>query len=373
MLSDFLWEAGSQIVLQAGKLRYMSNGQVSVPMIVRSGMGVVKNAGPHHSGSYHPVWANAPGLIVVIPSTPADAKGLMKTALRASDPVLFFDHKSLMSTKGPVPVGEHFVPFGVANVVREGRDLTIVSCGLMLHRSLDAAERLANEGISCEVIDLRTIVPLDVETIVASVAKTGRLLVVDEGYAMCGVGAEIAAAVMEQAFDELDAPVGRLHIDPVAHPFSPTLENAVVPSVETIAAAANGVLAGKPPVPLRAVANVARSPRPATAPVVATPAPATPKAAAPFAPAAPAKPSKTGKGNVPILVPNMDLTITEVTVVQWLKKLGDAVRAGEALAEIETDKAVSQIESPADGTLVEILVAAGSNAALGAQVGTLQS
>ena len=125
--------------------------------------------------------------------------------------MIFLEHKSLLAVKGPVPVGEHYIPFGQANVVRAGDDLTIVSCGLWLRRSLEAAEQLAAQGISCEVIDLRTIVPLDVETIVASVRKTGRLLVVDEAYAMCGIGAEIAAVVMEHAFDELDAPVGRLH------------------------------------------------------------------------------------------------------------------------------------------------------------------
>ncbi len=146
MLADFLFEAAGQIVLQASKLRYMSNGQVSVPMIVRAGVGSVKNAGPHHSGSYYPVWAHCPGLIVVVPSNPADAKGLFKTALRASDPVVFLEQKSLLSSKGPVPTGEYYIPFGQANVVREGTDLTIVSCGLWLQRSVAAAEQLAAAG-----------------------------------------------------------------------------------------------------------------------------------------------------------------------------------------------------------------------------------
>ncbi len=381
MLADFLFEAGGQIVLQGAKLRYMSNGQVSVPMIVRAGMGVVKNAGPHHSGAYHPVWAHAPGLIVVVPSNPADAKGLFKTALRASDPVIFLDHKSLMATKGPVPVGEHYVPFGKAKVVREGTDLTVVSCGLLLLRAVEAAERLASEGISCEVIDLRTIVPLDVETVVASVAKTGRLLVVDEAYSMCGVGAELAAVMMEQAFDELDAPVGRLHIEPVAHPFSPTLEDSIVPDAEKIAAAARSVLDGRPPLPMRATAGPLPAERPQAAPapsVAAPPAPvakapsvAPPKAAPTAAPAAPS-PAVTAGGMVPIVVPNMDLTITEVTIVKWHKGIGDRVAAGESLVEIETDKAVSEIEAPADGELAEILAKEGDVAALGQQVGSLK-
>ncbi len=252
MISDFLWDAGSQIVMQAAKLRYMSNGQVGVPMIVRSGMGTVKNAGPHHSGTYYPVWAHCPGLIVVVPSNPADAKGLMKTALRAGDPVIFMEHKSLMSNRGPVPTGEHFVPFGQAKIVRQGNDITLVSCGLWLQRSLEAATLLDKEGISCEVIDLRTIVPLDIETIIRSVSKTGRLLIADEAYAMCGLGSEIAAGVVEQAFDELDAPIGRLHTEPVAIPFSPALENAVVGTVEKIVEATRAVLEGRPYVPMRA-------------------------------------------------------------------------------------------------------------------------
>ncbi len=221
MFADFMFEAASQIIEQAAKLRYMSNGQTSVPMIVRAAWGTIKNTGPHHSGSYHPIWAHCPGLIVVIPSTPADAKGLFKTALRGHDPVVFLEPKALFSSKGPVPVGEHLVPFGVARVARAGSDLTIATCGSPVHRAMEAADMLEREGISCEIVDLRTIVPLDVETVAASVAKTGRLLAVDEGFAMCGLGAELAAAMMEHAFDELDAPVGRLHTDPTAHPFSP--------------------------------------------------------------------------------------------------------------------------------------------------------
>ena len=135
-------------------------------MIVRAAWGTIKNTGPHHSGSYHPIWAHCPGLIVVIPSTPADAKGLFKTALRAADPVIFLEPKALFASKGPVPVGEHLVPFGVASIVRAGTDLTIVSCGSPIHRCLEAAEQLAAAGIDCEIVDLRTIVPLDVDTIV---------------------------------------------------------------------------------------------------------------------------------------------------------------------------------------------------------------
>jgi len=385
MISDLLWEAGSQLVLQAARLRYMSNGQVGVPMVVRSGMGMVKNAGPHHSGSFYPVWAHAPGLIVVLPSNPADAKGLFKTALRAGDPVIFLEHKSLLSTKGPVPVGEHLVPFGQANVVREGKDLSIISCGLWLHRSLEAAEALAAEGISCEVIDLRTIVPLDVEAIVASVTKTGRVLVVDEAHAMCGLGAEIAAVVMEHAFDELYAPVGRLHTDAVPHPFSPVLEDAVVASKERIVAAAKAVLAGRPLPPVRAVGM----------PSQATPVGRTAEPQAAVGDAAQGSPLPArGEGlgvrggggwlgqsasgapapvaGVPLVMPNMDLTIAEATVVAWLKQPGEAVAAGEPVVEMETDKAVGSIESPVDGTLAAILVPAGTVVKLGERLGVIE-
>ena len=198
-----------------------------------------------------------------MPSSGADAKGLFKTALRASDPVVFLEQKSLLSVKGPVPVGEYYIPFGQANVVRQGTDLTIVSCGLWLRRSLEAAELLASQGVSCEVIDLRTIVPLDAETIITSVAKTGRLLVVDEAYAMCGIGAEIAAIVVAEAFDELDAPIGRLHTEPVSHPFSPTFDDVVLAGVDRIAAAARGVMEGRPPIPRRARGGVPRTSQPA--------------------------------------------------------------------------------------------------------------
>ncbi len=372
MLTDFLWEAAGQIVLQASKLRYMSNGQASAPMVIRSGGGAVKQAGAHHSGMYYPVWAHCPGLIVVVPSCPADAKALMKTALRANDPVVFIEHKSLLSVKGPVPVGEHYLPFGQANIIREGTDITIVSCGLWLRRSLDAAELLASQGISAEVIDLRTIVPLNVDTILASVKKTGRLLVVDEAYAMCGIGAEIAAIMMEQAFDELDAPVGRMHIPPISQPFSPVLEDSIVATGETIVHAARAVLDGRPPVQPRAVGWQKPS-QVAPAPIASKEAEV--KTAPSSAPAqsepATAKTSAI-KDGVPLLVPNMDLIITEATVVSWLKKVGDPISLGEAVVELETDKATSNVESPADGILAEILVEKGTVVALGQQLGTIQ-
>jgi len=365
MFADFIFEAASQVVHQAAKLRYMSGGQSSVPLVIRSSWGTVKSTGPHHSGSYHAVWAHCPGLIVVVPSNPADAKGLMKTALRASDPVLFLEPKALFASKGPVPAGEHFVPLGVASVVRAGGDLTIVSCGTLVHRSLEAAELLAADGVGCEVIDLRTIVPLDVETIAASLEKTGRLLVVDEGFANCGIGAEIAATMMEHAFDAIGAPIGRLHTDPVAHPFAPALEAAVVVSVERIVGAAREVLAGRAPMPRRLRGNASSTKAAAAAVAKPTLSRAAENASAADGPAE--------QGTVPLTMPHGDLTITEGTVVAWLKQVGDAVRQGEGVVEVETEKAVMAVESPVDGRVAKILAHAGEVVLLGQTLGLLRT
>jgi len=361
MFADFMFEAAGQIVLQAAKLRYMSNGQMNAPMVVRVGAGAVRSAGPHHSGAYHPVWAHVPGLIVCVPSTPADAKGLMKTALRASDPVMMLEMKALFATKGEVPEGDHLVPFGVARIARAGKDLTIVSAGQLVHRSLEAAEALAKDGVDCEVIDLRTIVPLDVKTVAESVSRTHRLLIVDEGWAMCGVGAELGQAMNEIAFDELDAPVGRLHTEPVSHPLAPSLERMMLVDTGKIVAAAKQVMEGRAPVPWhwRYPGLAAANPEPAAV--------ASPPAAA--APATPAPPSASGSGE-PITMPFGDLTVSEGTIVRWVKAEGDAVKAGELVAEIETDKAVVEIEAPAAGKLA-IELAVGTVVPMGGRIGAV--
>jgi len=350
MFADFMFEAAGQIVLQAAKLRYMSNNQMNAPMVVRVGAGAVRSAGPHHSGAYHPVWAHVPGLIVCLPSTPADAKGLMKTALRAADPVIMLETKALFATKGEVPDGEHLVPFGVARIARTGKDLTIASAGQLVLRSLEAAEVLARQGIDCEVIDLRTIVPLDVRTVAESVAKTHRLLIVDEGWAMCGVGAELGQAMNELAFDELDAPVGRLHTEPVTHPLAPSLERMMLVSAEKVVATAKGIVEGRAPVPSHwrypdreAAAAAALVPAP-------IPLPAAPAAPHPTATPAPVKSAAEGGGEA-ITMPFGDLTVSEGTIVRWVKANGDKVKIGELVAEIETDKAVVEIEAPVTGRL----------------------
>lgn len=363
MFIEFLFEAASQVILQMAKWRYMSNGQMATPVVLRAAMGAIKNAGPHHSGCYYPIYAHVPGLIVVVPSNPADAKGLMKTALRASDPVLFLEHKLLFGSKGPVPEGEHYIPFGVANILREGNDLTLVSCGEYVNRCVTAAKELAKLGIACEVIDLRTIVPLDTQTILTSVAKTGRLLVVDEAHPMCGVGGEIAALIMEEAFDELDAPVGRLHPDPVSQPFSPALEDAVVVSVSKIVAAAQALVAGKATAPRRPAAVVK--------PEIQTGQTATP-ATLPASVAVAATPVSTQVPGVPVMMPNQDLTVTEGTVIRWLKMVGDPVALNEVIVEVETAKAVVPVESPSAGVLAEILALDGVIVQMSQALGTVQ-
>jgi 2-oxoisovalerate dehydrogenase E1 component len=289
----------------------------------------------------------------------------MKTALRASDPVIFLEHKLLFGGKGPVPTKEYYIPFGQANVLLPGSDLTIVSCGEYVNRCVTAAKELEQKGVSCEVIDLRTIVPLDTQTILTSVAKTRRVLVVDEAYSMCGVGGEIAALVMEEGFDSLDAPVGRLHPDPVTQPFAPSLEDSIVVTVEKIIAAAKAVVAGKPLVPRR-LGGLKGTVRAAAAKVVAKPDAVAKPAIRPAAPVI-----RAAMPGLPVLMPNQDLTVTEGTVVRWLKQVGDSVKLNEVIVEVETAKAIVPVESPATGRLAEILAREGVTVQMSQPLGTV--
>jgi 2-oxoisovalerate dehydrogenase E1 component len=243
MFVDFILDALGELFNQTAKIQYMSSGRLKMPIVLRGCIGIGGSAATHHSGSYYSIFANIPGLRVVVPTTPYDAKGLLKTAIRSDDPVLFLEHKSLMNAKGPVPEEEYSLPFGQAAVARAGTDVTVVALALMVRKTLDVAEQLAAEGISVEVIDPRTIAPLDIETILASVQKTGRLLIVDETFGPCGVGAEIAAQVVDLAFDDLDAPVRRLNGGHTPTPYSPPLEAAVVPGPPAIARAIRDLLA----------------------------------------------------------------------------------------------------------------------------------
>jgi 2-oxoisovalerate dehydrogenase E1 component len=241
MFLDFELDALGGIINQMSRLRWMSNGQVKVPIVLRGGVGVA-STGPHHSANLFSIFMHLPGLRVVLPVFPADAKGLFKTSIRSDDPVIFLEHKKLMNIKGPVPDGEHLVPFGQASLVRPGKDLTIVGLSYMVVESMKAAGLLEKDGVSAEVIDPRTLAPLDIATILESVAKTHRLLIVDEDFSPCGAGAEIAAQVMEQGFYELDAPVRRVNGAFVPAPYSPPLEAAVVPNPQNIAKAAQALL-----------------------------------------------------------------------------------------------------------------------------------
>lgn len=227
MFADFLLDAIGELLNQTAKMRYMSSGRLSMPIVLRGCIGIGGAAATHHSGNYSTIFAHHPGFHVAMPSTPADAKGLLKAAIRSDDPVIFLEHKSLLNTTGPVPEEEYLTPFGQAAVRREGTDITVVALTIMVNRTLEACETLAAEGLSAEVIDPRTIAPLDIETILASVRKTGRLLVVDEDFTPCSMASEIAAQVMERAFDDLDAPVRRLNGAFTPTPYSPTLEAAV--------------------------------------------------------------------------------------------------------------------------------------------------
>jgi 2-oxoisovalerate dehydrogenase E1 component len=234
MFADFILDSVGEILNQIAKVQYMSSGRLRMPLLLRGCVGIGHSAATHHSGNYYPMYAHFPGLRVVVPSTPHDAKGLLRRALTCDDPVLFFEHRELLATKGPVPQGDYVIDFGKAAVVREGRDATVVALALMVRRTLEACDRLATKGISVEVIDPRTVSPLDGETILQSVHKTGRLLIVDEAFAPFGVGAEVAARVIDAGFDDLDAPIRRLHGAFTPTPYSPPLEKAVVPQVENI-------------------------------------------------------------------------------------------------------------------------------------------
>ena len=243
MFIDFINDAFGELINQIAKMQYMSSGRLRMPILLRGCVGIGHSAATHHSGSYHSIYSHIPGLRVVMPSTPFDAKGLMHHALRCDDPVLFLEHRELMSAKGVVPAGPYEIPFGRARVARDGNDVTVVALAHMVSKSLTAAEQLAREGISVEVIDPRTISPLDLNTILHSVAKTGRLLIVDEAFAPCSAGADIAAQVAEHGFDHLDAPIRRLHGAFAPTPYAPSLERAIVPHVEDIAVALHNLLA----------------------------------------------------------------------------------------------------------------------------------
>lgn len=245
MFADFVTIAMDAIVNHAAKVYYMSGGQVTAPLVVRlAAYGAGRRSGAHHSQCIESLLTNVPGLTIVAPSTAYDAKGLLKTAIRSPNPVVFLEHKMLYAKKGAVPEGEYLIPIGVADVKREGTNLTLVAYGRMVDVSLAAARTLEKDGVSAEVIDLRSLQPLDEAAILASVQKTGHLVIVHEAPVRGGFGGEVAAVVAEQALGYLDAPIKRVGAPWVPVPFSPTLEDAYVPQEADVVNAALAVLQG---------------------------------------------------------------------------------------------------------------------------------
>jgi pyruvate dehydrogenase E1 component beta subunit len=237
MFVDFLGVCFDQIFNQAAKFRYMFGGKAKAPLVVRTLCGGKAQAAAQHSQMLTPIFTHIPGLKVVCPSSPYDAKGLLIQAIRDDDPVIFMEHKALLATKGDVPDESYAIPFGEANVLREGKDVTIVTYGLMVLMAMGVAQELAKNGVQCEVIDLRTLSPLDEDTILESVENTGRLVVVDEAYPRCSIAADVSSLVAEKAFGSLKAPIAKVTAPHSPVPFAKALEDAFVPSPERIAAA----------------------------------------------------------------------------------------------------------------------------------------
>jgi len=242
MTINFALLAIDQIVNTAAKARYMFGGQAKVPLVIRAPQGGGHQLGAQHSQSLEAYFVHCPGIRVAVPATAADAKGMLKYALRQEDPVMFLEHESLYGLKGEVPENEHLVPFGQANVIRGGKDVTIVAYSKTVHDSLKAAETLENRGTDAEVIDLRTLNPLDIGTVIQSVKKTGRAIVVYEGWLTGGAGAEVASRIYEAAFDDLDAPIQRVASADVPMPYNRHLEAAALPSPEKVVEAVERIM-----------------------------------------------------------------------------------------------------------------------------------
>ena len=242
MYIDFSTIATDQLINQAAKMRYMFGGKMSVPMVMRTEGGAGRGIAAHHSQSLESWYVHVPGILVAIPATPHDAKGLLKAAIRDDNPVMFIEHKMLYGTKGEVPDGDYVIPLGEADIKREGGDLTIITYSKMVLESLAAAETLSAQGIEAEVLDLRCLKPLDTEAVLASVEKTGKVLLVSEGYNNANALCEVAMRIMEHGFDFLDAPIARLCSADVPVPMSPVLEEAAIPTADKIVAKATQLM-----------------------------------------------------------------------------------------------------------------------------------
>ncbi|USH04180.1 alpha-ketoacid dehydrogenase subunit beta [Grimontia kaedaensis] len=239
MFIDFMGVCFDQIFNQAAKFRYMFGGKAETPVVIRAMCGAGFRAAAQHSQMLTPLFTHIPGLKVVCPSNAYDAKGLLIQSIRDNDPVIFLEHKNLYATESDVPETPYAIPFGEANVLREGKDVTLVSYGLTVNRALEAAEQLAKQGVQCEVIDLRTLSPLDIDTVLESVEETGRLVCIDEASPRCSIAADVSAQVAESAFSSLKAPIAMVTPPHTPVPFSPSLEDIYVPTVDDIVSAAN--------------------------------------------------------------------------------------------------------------------------------------
>jgi pyruvate dehydrogenase E1 component beta subunit len=242
MFIDFMGVCFDQIFNQAAKFKYMFGGKARTPVVIRAMVGAGFRAAAQHSQMLTPIFTHIPGLKVVCPSTPYDTKGLLIQAIRDDDPVIFCEHKNLYGLEGDVPEASYAIPFGEASVVREGKGCSIVSYGMMVHRSLEAATALAKDGVDCEVVDLRSLSPLDIDTVLESVEKTGRLVCVDEANPRCSIAADVSAQVAQKAFGALKGPIEMVTPPHVPVPFSPPLEDAYIPSAAQIAAAVKRTL-----------------------------------------------------------------------------------------------------------------------------------
>lgn len=245
MFADFVGVSLDQIFNQMAKFRYMFGGKATTPVVLRMSMGAGMNAAAQHSQTIYPMLSAVPGLKVCVPSTPADAKGMLKQAIRDDDPVIFFEHKALYARKGDVPEGDHIVPFGEAALLREGKDVTVVAMGRMVHFALKAIDKLAEEGITCDLIDLRTTSPIDAETVLESLSQTGRLVVVDESNPICSIASEIASLAASTGFHDLVAPVQKVTAPHTPVPFARELERMYVPSPASIEQAIRATLLEK--------------------------------------------------------------------------------------------------------------------------------
>ena len=243
MYADFTLVAFSELFHCVPKWRFMNGAEYKMPLVVRCAMGSSFGAGSEHSNCVESLFMHSPGMTIICPTTPADAKGLLKSAIRSDNPILFCEHKQLYQTKGEVPEGDYTIPIGVADVKRQGKDVTVIAVGLMVRRALEAAEILAKEGISVEVIDPRTLVPFDKETTFNSIRKTHHVVIAEESNKTAGIGAELAAMIQEEMYDELDGPISRVAALDIPMPYNITLEKHVIPDAAKIAQAVRDQLA----------------------------------------------------------------------------------------------------------------------------------